>query len=170
MNIFLLHIIFFFCSPVSGSPPHPLHLSIINIDYSETEQNITVAFKVFTDDFENAIFLDDSVKINTSKEFSDSNRLEIAKEYFMRNFNLEIDGSKIREKRYEFVKKKNTDEAIWVFFKIVNVEKFSEITIYNTIMTTLFQDQKNLLILKAENIEKGLEFDRNNTTETVSLK
>jgi hypothetical protein len=88
----------------------------------------------------------------------------------MRNFNLEIDGSKIREKRYEFVKKKNTDEAIWVFFKIVNVEKFSEITIYNTIMTTLFQDQKNLLILKAENIEKGLEFDRNNTTETVSLK
>ena len=170
MYKYFLFFLFYLSPFISECSAHPLHLSIINIDYNNDEQNIMIAFKVFISDFENAIYFDNKIIIDATIDSFDGNQIEIVTDYFVKNFELIIDRKKIEEKRYEFVRNSRNDNAVWIYYKIENVKPFSKITISNTIMINFFKDQKNLVILKTEKIEKGFEFNIKNKEETVKIK
>jgi hypothetical protein len=145
-----------------------LHVSITTVDYDENSDAFTLSFKLFKDDLEKIV----NHKYSTDLDiinciFIDKDSLFLEK-YILEHFSMKFDG-KNALKRQEFLYTSCNDEAIWLYFKIIKTKPTQEIEIKNTLMTDLFNDQKNLLIFKFEDFEKGVQFNKKKDTMKFTL-
>lgn len=159
---------FFIASIVSlFTMMHPVHVSFTNVEYLQQQNEISVSFQVFTDDFEllfyhlygEALDLSESDSINQYKEKIDR--------YFEQHFALRSE-----ERDYKLINNgyKTDEEFTWFYYRIqLNDDIPDKIEIKNTVLFDLFFDQKNLLIFKWEAIEKGHQFDLRNKEISITL-
>ena len=129
---------------------HAFHLSTSEINYDEASNAIQIASKVFIDDLELELSREghDKLFIGTKKESrSVDSLLEI---YFQKKLHLNVDGH--GQESYYLGKELSDDLiAIWVYIEIPLKQKMKSLTINNTILTNLYDDQKNIVIVKKNN-------------------
>jgi hypothetical protein len=130
-----------------------------NIDYLSSENEFTIAIKFFTDDFETIITKKYDVELNLGKESEISNYEFYVTAYVLDNFSFIIDKVDKTVKKIEYVKKIQTDIAVWFYFKYKSNDKIDNIEIKNSFMTDYFHDQTNLLIFTFYEQEKAFKFD-----------
>ena len=139
---------------------HPIHVSITNMEYIPDQEKIDVSFKIFMDDFQ-LLFVHLYQKNIDFK--SDDNVIDneiLIDNYFKDHFKLLVnrDTCIINKRNY-----KRNQDAIWFFYDVELKQDIESIEIYNSILLDLYFDQKNLLIFKAQEFEKGYQFDVKNT-------
>ena len=148
---------------ISGvSVAHPIHVSIVNMDYSPDSGKIDYSVRLFYDDFQALI----NFKYNTLLDFSHQSRMttkeqEAVVDYIDRNFCIMDTTGKCVEPK--FLGWKVEDASVWLFFCAYPVLELSFLTIKNTIMLELFADQVNLVILHTNNNQQGFQFDKRTT-------
>lgn len=139
----LLLITFFF---------HPVHVSVTNIEYMESEKRFEVSFKIFYDDFETII----SDKYNVQLHLGTEKGLENEDIYFLmyikERFQLFADGELLDP---GFKSRRMNDDSIWLYFYFERITPAKKIEVRNSLMMDLFPDQKNLVIFKSKGLEKG---------------
>jgi len=142
MNIFFVLLLSFMNSSPEADA-HEFHLSKSTINYSTENQSLQITMNMFIDDLELALqpTAGDTLRICTRKEKDDAE--ENIHAYILEHFTIEIKGKKIVP---EFLGKEPSDDlaAVWCYLEVENIPSFSEISISNTIMTELFDDQKNM--------------------------
>ena len=72
---------------------------------------------------------------------------------------------------FNFVRKEQNDDSIWLYYH----GKFDQqvpdtITLLNTLLLDVFEDQTNLVILTAGGDEKGVRFDYRTREMKIGLK
>lgn len=131
---------------------HPVHVSVTNIEYMESEERFEVSFKLFYDDFETII----SNKYNVQLFLGTEERLDNEEIYFLRyireRFQLIADGE-VLEPSFRF--RKMNDDSIWLYFYFDRKTPVNKIEVINSLMMDLFLDQSNLVIFKSKGTEKG---------------
>ncbi len=156
-SIILISTLFF---SVSGSD-HEFHLSKGLIEYVEAEKALQITMYVFIDDFEEALGKKDLTKLYlcTSKE-SDSADQHIY-DYFKETFSIEVDQQKVT---FDYIGKEIAEDMIgmWCYLEVTGVEPFKEIKIDNSLLTEVFDDQKNVINFIGP--------DRNQTYFILNLK
>ena len=136
---------------------HPVHLSVANIDYIQEDNHLAIHLRVDKNDMNLAIFHNYQDTLNMATESIDSVAMDYLKKYLGENLTINVNDSlavKLNMLDYSFEK-----EEIWFDFcgKInACVEK---IEVYNAIFTDLYFDQKNLVIIRSPDVEKGMYFD-----------
>jgi len=136
---------------------HPIHICLTNIDYNENENSFTLAIKIFTDDFQSIIEKKYGHKIDVNKDFTD-NEKKIIDQYLSEHFNFAIDNKKVPFSEFTFKEKKTNFEAIWFYYELLDINKINKIRLRSSFLDDLYPDQKNLVILKVKNINKGYQF------------
>lgn len=134
---------------------HPLHISVTNIEYKTNDENFTVSFKIFSDDFENIL----ESKFGQSIDYSNVEKSKaLYKKYIDEHFSLECNGKKLT---LLFDKQEMNHEAIWLYFKSSAVKDPEKVRIKHTLMYDKFKDQKNLIIFTYNDLQKGyqLQYD-----------
>lgn len=139
---------------------HPLHLSVTNVEFSESRELWEVSVKLFKDDF------GDELKrlygIETDFEGLESRKDSLAfKDYIRRNLEIEINGRKLRSEDWVYEGKKVNFEAVWLNFSFRFEDNPKAVTLINTLMFSLFNDQKNLLIFTYKDDQKAFQFRHN---------
>ncbi len=163
MKTVLLIIVLSLINSVNTSA-HPIHVSVVNMDYMADSNRIEYSVRLFYDDFQALI----NHKYNTLLNFKSISRMTTKEQhavtdYIAHNFKLLNDNEKNIES--EFIGWKMEDVTVWLYFCANLKADLSVITIKNTIMLDLFTDQVNLVILHIDSDQKGFEFNKRITTQ-----
>jgi len=143
---------------------HDIHLSNTVIHYKSDQKALQLTIHMFIDDLENAIQLEteEPLKLFTDRELLESDSLLLA--YIDKNLKINL-GKK--EYVWDYIGKELSEDlgAVWTYIEIPNVSYLPEsISIENTLLFDLFDDQRNLMNFKVDNKRKAFyTFDQKDT-------
>jgi hypothetical protein len=132
---------------------HPLHVSLLNIDYSTNKPTINLAFKVFTNDIEFAIAHDYNVLLSMGKPNENPDAQRYINTYVSNTFKLVI--NKNYQPKLVYKSKEINEDAVWLHYDIPINTKIKELVIRNAILMDVYDNQVNLVIIAINGNEKG---------------
>ncbi len=139
---------------------HPVHVSLLSIDYNRTENSLDMFLKVFSDDLELDCRLmegDDGLRLYDMKFLPDRS---VIQKYV--NERLVVEAGK--EILFCVVGNIEADnEEVRIYAKYVYKGDRTDFRIINTIMADLYEDQSNLLIFRFGDFEEGYKFTASET-------
>ena len=145
---------------------HPVHVSILSIDYSPGKELFNMFIRVYFDDF----LLDSGIKDEERKTLNFSNSNSFAKEVIMKYVNNRI--SIIVNNKHisaELSAFELSDNELRMNLLLNSVKKVNTITVKNLVMTSLYNDQANMTIVKVNDFEQGVKFTADETEKTFKI-
>ncbi len=152
----LLSVIFFIPLlplKVSKEKEHPLHVSTTEISFNAKGNSLEISCKLFTDDFEDVLAKQYKVKTDLNKPEMHKAMDELIKKYLSTHIQYNVNG-KIMTATY--IGFENEIEATNIYLEINNVTSFQKLSLKNTILYDLFDDQMNILHVTNSGIRKSL--------------
>jgi len=152
------------------SADHEFHMSKCEIAFNEEEKALQIILHLFIDDLESALAEEDikDLYICTDKEATNAEQ-HIAN-YLEQTFTLQVNG---KDAAYSFLGKEVSEDlqAVWCYLEVVDIETLQELSIKNQILTSIFDDQKNIVsITSAAEGRKGyFLFDKESFEDTVQF-
>jgi Domain of unknown function (DUF6702) len=145
---------------------HPLHVTLTSIDYNSLDEKCEITIKIFSDDFEIALEKYSNQDLNINSVEETKNIEEIITSYIENNFSIIFD-----DKKHDlmYISKENNHEATWLKFEI-GISDFQTINIQNNLLLNVYDDQKNLIIFKNGDFQKGFNLDSNKKDIVISNK
>jgi hypothetical protein len=136
---------------------HDYHVSITHIDHNPTTQSLEITTKIFTDDLERAITSTPAhaerrpLHLGQEKEAPDANQLIL--NYLQSHLHLTING---KPAMLLWVGKEVELDLTYCYLEVKGVSHVKELTVENTVLTTLFHDQSNLIHARVGATRKSL--------------
>ena len=150
---------------------HIFHLSMCEIDYNAKVNSLEISLKIFIDDFELALERKEGykmLKIGSEKEHKKADQYIL--DYLKESFIIE---NKDGPLNYEFIGKELDEDliAIWCYLEITNVPQPKDLTITNSVLTEVYDDQNNIINIQISKEQTGyLMLNRAKTSETIHFK
>jgi hypothetical protein len=145
---------------------HPVHVSLLSIDYSPDKELINVFLRVYFDDF----LLDSGIKGEEQKNlnFSDCNSYtkEVIGKYVNDRIRITVDNRHVSAELGSIVL---SDNELRMNLLFNSIRKVNTITVRNLIMTSLYNDQANMTIVKVNDFEEGIKFTPDETEKTFII-
>ena len=162
LKIYILSVLLLF----SGRSYHPVHVSVLNMEYLPEKSMVDLLFKVFTADLEFAIAHNFNVALNLGQP-SESPEAEMQiNKYLSATFRLMINNN--YQPKIVSISKEISEDATWVHVSFPLTEQIHHFTIHNAIFMDLYQDQTNLLIITLNKKETGYRLDFYNREITLT--
>lgn len=162
MNYFILLITSFIL--------HPFHVSVTDIKFKKDKKVLEITSRIFVDDFEKAIQKEKSLKNFDIVETKDSSQTKTwIKEYIMKSFKLSIN-SRPLDIQYVGFEFGEEYDVIWCYLEVQKIRKVRELTVVNTIFTDLYDDQENIVHLRAYDEVVSKRMTRKNKTEQFKIE
>ncbi|MCU0361875.1 MAG: hypothetical protein MUD02_02905 [Bacteroidales bacterium] len=146
---------------------HPVHVSLTSVDYNNEKGMFDVFMRLYYDDFVldstgspdvAAVLPQNADTVNLRKE------MEI---YLGSKFNILADN---RELRGQIGRIRISDNEISMNLEYELKRSPSRVLVRNTIMTTLYSDMANMLILRVGAYEKAVKLTPENTEAEFNIK
>ena len=132
----------FLSSRLINEHKHPLHVSTTEINFNAKEKSLEVSCRIFTDDFENILAKKFNTKTDLSKASMHKDMDELIKKYLDTHLKYTVDGKTVKANYIGF---EIDHEATNVYLEIEGFNSFKNLSISNTILYDLFDDQMNIL-------------------------
>lgn len=162
MNVLLIYLSIFFSSFL-----HDFHISMAILDWSEEEKIIKISQKIFYDDCENAIRLHYNKPDLKLDEYLKAGEDSVFQAYFLKHFKLN-DGKKDISINWLGCELQGID-LLWFYAEVPTKRIPKNLLIQSNILTELFDDQANIILLKNMPFaENRLHFDKKETSKTLS--
>ena len=148
---------------------HDFHVSKCLVEYNEEEKALQISMHIFIDDLEEGLRRQGAGKlfICTDREAKDAENY--LRKYLEQHFILRLNGE---PKTYDFLGKEISDDlaAVWCYMEIPDVEYLKELTVTNTILLEVYDDQTNIVSIFGADNQKGLLlFKKGTLTRSVSF-
>jgi hypothetical protein len=146
---------------------HPVHVTLTSIDYIPEMDSFKVFVRMNFDDF----LLD--CKINggdvLTKDFSgdDSSLRDVMEKYIGEKIKIEVNEKQLSGKLQEI---NLVDNDISMNLLYSNGKKPKTIIVKNLIMTGLYSDQSNMIIVRINDFEEGVKLTADKTEQTFKIK
>ena len=148
---------------------HPIHLTVTNIEYNPKTKNLDISIRLFINDFEKILYIQNGVQTNICSENENHNADKLINNYITNHLRIEINNETISSKKFILKKKKKEDITLWLYYSIKYKKSIKSVKIENSLMDDLYKDQKNLLIFTYKNQQKPMKFDVKHTSEKISF-
>lgn len=129
--------------PISTlTAPHPLHVSVLEVNHNATEKSLEISVRIFTDDFEKVLAQNYKTKIDLINPPDRSAMEKLVNDYIYKHVRLEVDGKLMNFSPLGYEK---DNDAIYSYFEVDSMPSVKKINITNTLMHDMFTDQINLM-------------------------
>jgi hypothetical protein len=146
---------------------HPVHVSLMSVEYSEKKDAFNVFLKIYSDDFmlDYRLLTGDTAKIDfvTNRETAES----LIGKYLNEKVQIFAEGNKLDGKLMNF---DSSDGELKMDVIFNNKKKSKNYLVKNLIMTDLYKDQSNLLIFRYGNFEEGIKLTSEKQEQTFRVK
>ena len=122
--------------------PHPLHVSVVEVNHNAGDKTLEISVKIFTDDFEKVLAQNYKTKVDLINPPDHKAMDSLVKKYVISHFSVTADG---RPMRLNYVGFEHEAEAVYSYFQADNVPVVHKVSMYNKIMHDMFTDQINLM-------------------------
>jgi hypothetical protein len=146
---------------------HPVHVTITSIDYVPEINSFKVFVRMYFDDFVRDYQLNGNVIQN--KDFSTANEssmIEMQK-YLDEKVTLKVNEKQLSGKLQSM---SLADNEINMNLEYGSGKKPVSVTVKNLIMTGLYADQTNMIIIKINDFEEGVKLTSGTTEQTFKIK
>lgn len=130
-----------------------MHVSLMSIDYVQDQKIFNVFLRVYFDDF----LLDSGIEPGDQKKLvflgSDGFTQKVISDYVNDRVNLRVNNRQINA---ELVNMDLSDNELRMNLTFGSAGKVNSITVRNLIMTSLYNDQTNMIIVKVNDFEEGV--------------
>jgi hypothetical protein len=146
---------------------HPVHVTLTSIDYIQEMDHFKVFVRMYLDDFMLDCKLDGIVIQN--KDFSDNNSVikEIIEQYLGGKIYIEVN-KKLLSGQIENMNIADNEISLNLIYN--SDKKPKTIKVKNLIMTGLYNDQANMIIVKINDFEQGVKLTSEATEQTFQIK
>jgi hypothetical protein len=146
------------CLPLFvGKAKHEFHSSIAEMHYNMQSKSLEVSIRVFSDDF--TLALNEANGTNLTEETLISKDAEKAiQQYIVRHFSL-VDNKK-NVKVGKVIGSENELDATWLYIEFFDCENLNSFTLFNSILTEIFDDQTNVVNVIYPHDKKSLIFTK----------
>lgn len=149
------------------TPMHPLHVSTTEMNFNAKEKTIEVTCRIFTDDFERILAKNYKTKTDLTKPEMHKAMDILIKKYIDSHLQYVLNGKKVTGNYIGFEK---DYEATNVYLEIENVSAIQSLTITNSILYDLFDDQMNILHVENKGLRKSARINYPSTQLDVNFK
>ena len=132
---------------------HKFYVSVTEIEHVKEQQSVQIISRVFIDDFENLLRQRYEEDITLAIE-NENPLVDYYTEKYL-NDKLRITINNKRQK-FNFLGKEYEDDIMLCYMEIMDIDSISNIEVSNKILFELFSDQKNIVRLKMNDINKSL--------------
>jgi hypothetical protein len=137
-------------------PIHPLHLATVEIDHNATDKTLEITCKTFWDDFESILTKVNKSRVDlTSDKAIADNNIKIF-EYIKSHLQITVDG---RPVQMSFVGYEKEDVVVYSYLQVDNISSVKKVTIVNTIMHDMFDDQVEIIHMIVNGNRKSTKLD-----------
>lgn len=145
---------------------HKFYVSVTEIEYNEKVQSLQIISRVFIDDFENVLKAryDGDIKLGANSETS--NAEDFIKKYLEQKLEITLDGRLVEEK---YLGKEYQNDMIIFYVEVPQVKRFKEISVRNSVLMDLFEEQKNLIHVEIDGKTKSMVLVSGNDKNTINF-
>ena len=128
----------------AASPPtaHPFHVSVIEINHNASEKTLEISCKIFTDDFEKVLAKNYKTKVDLINPPNKPQMDSLVKKYVLSHVAIRANG---RPVTMNYLGYEHESEAAYSYIEVPGVTNVSQLTITNTILYDMFDDQMGIM-------------------------
>lgn len=144
---------------VAGYPtpaPHPLHVSVTEINHNSTDKTLEISCKLFTDDFEKVLTQNYKTKVDLINPPDRAAMAKLVDDYIHKHLSLKVDGKVVSFSSLGF---EHDQDAVYGFLQVNNITAVKKLELTNTLMFDLFTDQINLMHITVAGNRKSQKLD-----------
>ena len=145
---------------------HPVHVTLTSIDFNQENESFKVFVRMYFDDF----ILDSKLKgeVIQKQLFSGSDPASIKymEKYLEENVVIKVNNNQLSAKLLDM---NMVDNEVSINLDYDCGKKPKTITVKNLIMTALYTDQANMVIVKIKDFEEGVKLTSELTEQTFKI-
>lgn len=146
---------------------HDIHISKCEIQFNDESSSFEVATQIYLDDFQKSLTNNGipDLHLFTDKEIKDADNY--IHDYLSRKLLLEINGKPITG---TFVGREQSEDllAIWCYIEFKSVKEFNQIKIRYDAIMDIYDDQKNIVNIKAKGKKGYVLLHNKHMEETIN--
>ena len=146
---------------------HPVHVTLTSMDYTPGTRVFKVFVKMYCDDFLRDCKVNGEQVENVVFSDKDSASFSLMEKYLSKKVKVEVNDKKLVGKLQNMTL---NDNEISVNLQYGKVKKPAIVSVTNLIMTSLYSDQANMLIIRVNDFEEGVRLTPEATEKTFRLK
>ena len=126
---------------------HKYYVSVTEISYNQKTEQLEISLKVFNDDWQNALDhrLGRPVNLGSENEYTELDSL--VKSYLFDGFAIIVNEE---NRKLHIIGSEIEGEATWIYMYVDEVENVKSIEVKNTLLTEMFDEQRNVVQLNFE--------------------
>ena len=151
--------------------PHPLRLSLCEIEYTSDKKLLKVNLKLFLTDVNEALVFDPYSTELAFCQANESSRAEpLLLRYLNQYFYIKINGKKLPlEIRHKKLSGEGDNTALWLFFQYEKIASIEQLEIRDDVFTDLFFDQSNLVYVHIDGKPRSLMLNKKSPIHTLTF-
>lgn len=128
---------------------HPIYVSVTEIEHNQADKTLEISCKIFTDDFEKTLRLNNKGKIDLLDAKYKKMMAPLVSDYIRRHLEIKVNG---KAADLQFLDFENQEEGIISYLQVNNISTVSRIDIKDNILFEYKKEQISLLhvIVKGE--------------------
>lgn len=146
---------------------HPVHVTMTSIDYKPELNTFKVFVRMYYDDFLRDCKLNGVDVQNNNFTIANSATRNLIERYINNVVILKVNERQLSGKLNDM---NLSDNEISMNFDYFTGKKPKALSVKNLIMTGLYSDQSNMIILKINDLEEGFKLTPDKTEQTFNLK
>jgi hypothetical protein len=146
---------------------HPVHVTLTSIDYSSEEGSYKVYVKMYLDDFLLDFGYSADEVVNDSQLDSGLMTRDLLQKYLGEKVFISVNDTELTGRIMDY---RLDDNEININMRYEPAVIPGSITVRNMIMTGLYDDQSNLLIVRVDDFEKGVKMTSELTEQTFNIE
>lgn len=164
-----LLLVFLWCAPLwppATATLHPLHVSTTEISLNAKEKSLEVSCRLFTDDFEHILAKNYKTKVDLTKADMSKAMDVLIKKYLASNLKYMVNGKTVMANYIGF---EIDHEATNVYLEVENVSSLQSLSVNNSLLYDLFDDQMNILHVERGAVRKSARANYPTTSLSVTF-
>nr|WKN34324.1 hypothetical protein K4G66_18255 [Tunicatimonas sp. TK19036] len=148
---------------------HPFHISVCSINYAATEGSLQITVKIFADDLEEAL----NQSGNQASAYvdvlnpEDPEKLDvIVNNYLAEHVSFTVNEKAVQPQYLGFERE---DLTLWCYLEITGITELQQVKVQNTLLLNTFEDQINIVHIKANDVVKSMKLAKNQTVDTITF-
>ena len=145
--------------PLFAFTVHKYYISLCEIEYIEEQNSLQITLGLFIDDIESTL----NKNHHTTLNLATKNEVEIVdkyyNEYLNENFKVVVNN---KLKTYKYIGKEYDSDIVRFYLEITAIDTLKSIEVTNTSLFRDFENQQNIIKIKANNKNKTFYLSRKN--------
>jgi hypothetical protein len=126
----------------AGGVPHPLYVSVTEINHNAKDKILEISCKIFTNDFESVLEKMAGARVDLSAARDKAASDKLIAGYVERHLRLKVDG---RPVQLQYVGSENEEDGTWCYFQVNNVPAVKRIDAINELLYDGFSTEINIM-------------------------